>query len=63
MSVLESNLYDTAGARGRKWPVRHVLRDPVPSGRQIIEAAGHGDPTGYIVLQWLLDGAREDLRL
>jgi len=73
MSVLENTLNDAAAARGQKWPVeiagadlnfiRHVLRDPVPSGRQIIEAAGHRDATGFIVLQWLADGALEELRL
>src|ERR1700726_4874391 len=73
MSVLENNLIETAASRGRKWPVeiagpdlnfiRHLLRDPVPSGRQIIEAAGHRDPTEFIALQWLPDGALEELRL
>jgi Multiubiquitin len=73
MSVLENNLIETAASRGRKWPVeiaasdlnfiRYMLRDPVPSGRQIIEAAGHHDPTEYIALQWLPDGALEELRL
>ncbi len=73
MSVQENTLNDMAAARDQKWPVeiagpdlvfvRHVLRDPVPSGRQIIAAAGHRDSTGYIVLQWLPDGALEELRL
>jgi hypothetical protein len=73
MSVLENNLIETVASRGRKWPVeiagpdlnfiRYMLRDPVPSGRQIIEAAGHRDPTEYIALQWLPDGALEELRL
>jgi Multiubiquitin len=73
MSVLENNLIETVASRGRKWPVeiagpdlnfiRYMLRDPVPSGRQIIEAAGHRDPAQYIALQWLPDGALEELRL
>ncbi|WP_413989806.1 multiubiquitin domain-containing protein [Labrys okinawensis] len=72
MSVLENALNGTA-ARGQKWPIeiagtdlnftRHILRDPVPSGRQIIEASGHRDTMEYIVLQWLPDGALEELRL
>jgi len=59
--------------RGQKWPVdiagadlafqRHVLRDPMPSGQQIIAAAGYRDAKRYIVLQWLPDGALEELRL
>ncbi len=73
MTVLESQASSPDELRGQKWPVeiaganltfnRYVLRDPVPSGRQIIAAAGHRDPTGYIVLQWLPDGALEELRL
>lgn len=73
MSVLENDIGPTDTARGQKWPVeiagpdlvfrRHVLRDPMPSGRQIIAAAGHRDPTGFIVFQWLPDGALEELRL
>jgi hypothetical protein len=73
MTVLENSLTDSAASRGGKWPIeiagpdlifiRHVLRDPVPSGSQIIQAAGHRDPSGYIVLQWLPDGALEELRL
>lgn len=73
MSILENDVGVADTARGQKWPVeiagpdlaftRHVLRDPMPSGRQIIAAAGHRDPTGFIVLQWLPDGALEELRL
>lgn len=73
MSILENDFGSADTARGQKWPVeiggpdlvftRHVLRDPMPSGRQIIAAAGHRDPTGFIVLQWLPDGALEELRL
>lgn len=73
MSILESAIGAAETVRGQKWPVeiagpdlaftRHTLRDPMPSGRQIIAAAGHRDPTGFIVLQWLPDGALEELRL
>jgi Multiubiquitin len=73
MTVLENHLNVSGDVRGQKWPVeiaaadlvftRHVLRDPMPSGRQIIAAAGHRDPTGFIALQWLPDGALEELRL
>ena len=73
MSILENDIGAADTARGQTWPVeiagpdlvftRHVLRDPMPSGRQIIAAAGHHDPTGFIVLQWLPDGALEELRL
>lgn len=73
MAILENDVSAADTARGQKWPVeiagldliftRHVLRDPMPSGRQIIAAAGHRDPTGFIVLQWLLDGSLEELRL
>jgi hypothetical protein len=71
---ISENTQNLAGeARGQKWPVeiaggnlvfqRHVLRDPMPSGQQIIAAAGHHDARNYIVLQWLPDGAIEELRL
>ncbi len=73
MTILENDAGTADTARGQKWPVeiagpdllftRHVLRDPMPSGRQIIAAAGHRDPTGFIILQWLPDGALEELRL
>lgn len=73
MSIPEIDLGTADASRGQKWPVeiagpdlvftRCVLRDPMPSGRQIIAAAGHRDPTGFIVLQWLPDGALEELRL
>lgn len=72
MSTTETSITN-ATAGGLKWPIeiagadlvfkRHVLRDPMPSGRQIIATAGHRDPTRYIVLQWLPDGALEELRL
>lgn len=73
MSTMETSVVNAGEVRGQKWPVeiagadlvfsRHVLRDPMPSGRQIIAAAGHRDPTGFIALQWLPDGALEELRL
>lgn len=73
MTILENESGAADAARGQKWPVeiagpdlvftRHVLRDPMPTGRQIIAAAGHRDPSGYIALQWLADGALEELRL
>lgn len=40
-----------------------TLKDPVPTGRQIIEAAGHRDVAEFIVLQWLPDGSLSELRL
>ncbi len=73
MSVSENTLNITGGTRSQKWPVeiagadlifgRHVLRDPMPTGAQIIAAAGHRNATGFIALQWLPDGALEELRL
>ncbi|MBY5891674.1 hypothetical protein HFN49_36780 [Rhizobium leguminosarum] len=73
MSTTKTSIVNAATATGQKWPVEiagadlaftsHVLRDPMPSGRQIIATAGHRDPAGYIVLQWLSDGALEELRL
>jgi hypothetical protein len=73
MPNMETSAVNAGEARGQKWPVeiagadlvfsRHVLRDPMPSGGQIIAAAGYRDPTGFIVLQWLPDGALEELRL
>ncbi len=73
MSVSENTLNITGGTRGQKWPVeiagadlifgRHALRDLMPTGAQIIAAAGHRNATGFIALQWLPDGALEELRL
>lgn len=73
MSVSENTLNIAGGTPGQKWPVeiagadlvfgRHVLRDPMPSGAQIIAAAGHRNATNFIALQWLPDGALEELRL
>lgn len=73
MTVLENQARSADKLRVQRWPIEiaaadlifspHVLRDPLPSGRQIIALAGHRDPTGYIVLQWLPDGALEELRL
>lgn len=40
-----------------------VLRDPVPTGRQIIEAAGGHPADEHIVLQWLSDNDLEELDL
>ena len=40
-----------------------ALADPVPTGRQIIEAFTLRDPTGFIVLQQLENGMLEELRL
>jgi hypothetical protein len=37
--------------------------DPVPTGRQIIEAAGGRPPDEFIVLEWLKDGDIEELEL
>lgn len=39
------------------------LTDPVPTGRQIIEAAGFKAVEEYIVLQWLPGNMLEELRL
>lgn len=73
MSVAENPQNLAGEARGQKWPVEiagadlvfhsHTLRDPMPSGQQIISAAGHRDAKNYIVLQWLPDGALKELRL
>lgn len=73
MPTMEISAVNAGEARGQKWPVeiagadlafsRHVFRDPMPFGGQIIAAAGHRDATGFIVLQWLPDGALEELRL
>jgi len=41
----------------------HHLVDPVPTGRQIAQTFGGGDPDDMIVLQWLPDGMLEELRL
>lgn len=61
MSTIETSAVNIGEARGQKWPIeiagadlafsRHVLRDPMPSGSQIISAAGYRDPIGYIVFQ------------
>lgn len=40
-----------------------LLLDPVPTGRQIVEAAGHRDADEFIVLQWMPDGSLLELRL
>lgn len=40
-----------------------TLTDPVPTGRQVIEAFTASDPNGFIVLQQLGDGMLEELRL
>ena len=40
-----------------------TLADPVPAGRQVIEAFTRDDPTGFIVLKWLRSGMLEELRL
>lgn len=40
-----------------------VLSDPVPTGREIISAAGHRDVDKFIVLQQLPSGDLEELRL
>lgn len=73
MTIAENTQNLAGEVRGQKWPVeiagadlvflRHVLRDPMPSGQQIIAAAGYRDAKNYIVLQWLPDGALEELRL
>ncbi|MBZ0146626.1 MAG: multiubiquitin domain-containing protein [Pseudorhodoplanes sp.] len=39
------------------------LTDPVPTGRQVIEAAGFKQVEEYIVLQWLPGNMLEELRL
>lgn len=39
------------------------LTDPVPTGRQIIEAYSSGDAVEFIVLQWFPNGALEELHL
>lgn len=38
-----------------------ALADPVPTGRQIIEASGGRPADEYIVLEWLADGDLEEL--
>lgn len=40
-----------------------ALADPVPTGRQIIEAFTRSDPSDFIVLQQLENGMLEELRL
>lgn len=40
-----------------------AVPDPVPTGRQIIEAAGGRPPDEFIVLEWLKDGNLEELEL
>ena len=40
-----------------------VFSDPVPTGRQVIQAFVGDDPAKFIVLQWLANGALEELRL
>ena len=40
-----------------------ILPDPVPTGRQIIEAAGGRPAEEFIVLEWLKDGDLEELEL
>lgn len=51
MSVSENELKTAGSVHGQRWPIeiggadlifkRHMLRDPMPSGRQIIATAGH----------------------
>lgn len=38
-----------------------TLTDPVPTGKQIIEAAGERPADEFIVLEWLADGDLEEL--
>lgn len=40
-----------------------VIGDPVPTGREIIAAAGYREPEQFIVLQFLPTGDLEELRL
>lgn len=40
-----------------------VIADPVPTGRQIFEAAGVREPLEHLVFQMLLNGLLEELRL
>ena len=40
-----------------------VFSDPVPTGRQVIQAFVDDDPAKFIVLQWLANGVLEELRL
>ena len=40
-----------------------VFSDPVPTGRQVIQAFVGDDPTKFIALQWLTNGVLEELRL
>lgn len=39
-----------------------VITDPVPTGRQILEAAGVREPLEHLVFQMLLNGLLEELR-
>ena len=51
-------------AGGTNMEFREVtIDDPVPTGRQIIEAAGGHPPDEFIVLQWLMDGELKELNL
>ena len=40
-----------------------VFSDPVPTGRQVIQAFAGDDPAKFIALQWLANGVLEELRL
>ena len=40
-----------------------VFSDPVPTGRQVIQAFVGDDPAKFIALQWLANGVLEELRL
>lgn len=40
-----------------------VVSDPVPSGRQVLEAAGVRDPEAFTLVALLATGAMEDIRL
>lgn len=50
-----------AGADLKFQPAR--VSDPVPTGRQIAEAAGAHPATEHVVLQWLQDGDLKELDL
>jgi len=39
------------------------ITDPVPTGRQIIEAAGFGPPDAFVVLQWFPDKDLDEVEL
>ena len=39
------------------------IADPVPTGRQIIEAGGYGPPDEYVVLQWFPDKDLDEIEL